>query len=127
MSGLLVASLAFGCSGDSKPEGLELTATRDTYPYDPAEAGPKGSGDLGQAENPLKAGTIVVAVCVDRPEAYQKDSNDKADAIRIKAGEFAGMLVPLQVYPNVDGKIGEEPVNVFILSPDEIRGEIDFC
>lgn len=127
ISGFLAASMTFGCTSDGKFESLTLTTDRETYPYDPAEAGPKGSGDLGQTDSPLKAGTKIVAECVSRSGTYQEDEYDKADVIRIKAGEFAGMLVPLQVYPAVEGEIAKEPVDVFGLSPNEIRDKLDFC
>jgi hypothetical protein len=126
ISGLLVAGLAVGCSGESTPhkaDQLKLTVERTTYPYDPAEAGPKGSGDLGQSETPLKLGSHVVADCIHIPES----KNPRAQAIKLAVGEFAGMLVPLQVYPVVNGEIANERVNVFNLSPDEIRDQLDFC
>lgn len=131
-SGLLVVGLTAGCAAETAPEKrseLQLMVKTKTFPYNPLEAGEKGSGDLGQAERQLQVGERVLADCISRPEAYVEDKYDKADAIRVKGGEFAGMLVPLQVYVPVKGmeQVRAEATPVFNFNPDKIRDKLDFC
>lgn len=123
-SGMLAASLTAGagCAAEqdmSFPAADQLTVAHSTYSYNPVEVGPKGSGELGTASQPLAAGEIVVAECVVRHEG---DTEGLADSIRIGEGEFKGNEVPLVVFESAD-----DPIDVFFFPPEYIRRNIGFC
>lgn len=131
----MAAALTFGvgCSDESGPEkteglpipedGLHLTVQYQAFPWDPEEAGPKGSGDLGQSEKPLKVGATVVAKCLAHRE---DDEKGLSDAVVLTGGEFDDQHVALQVYPQLNNQ-PEGPIPVFDLNPDEIRSKLERC
>lgn len=131
-TGLAIAGIAAGCGEQDRGQGggtpvtgnqetLTLTVEQEVHPYDPAKAGGKGSGDLGQSETPLYAGNRVVAECVSRAE---HDTGGLADAVQIRDGKFAGLLVPLQLS---NGASAEKTFPVFDQTPQEIRKNLEAC
>jgi len=126
--GVGVASLLAGCkdSGPEQGESLLLTVNHATPAYDPAEAGSKGSGDLGQSETSLQVGDIVLADCV---EHNPDDVSGLADAVRVKDGPYAGQTIPLIFSRPSD----ENPqataylLPIFDLSADQIREQLEYC
>jgi len=125
-----MASLLVGCKDShSSPEQghyLLLQVEQATYAYDPAEAGPRGSGDLGRSETKLRVGDFVLADCVIH---HTNDTENLSDAVRVADGVFADQQVPMEIYIPTESnpQATANLVPVFDESADDIRRQLENC
>lgn len=122
--GLTSALAITGCTGGegrtSKVETLPLIVQAETYAYDPAKAGPKGSGDLGQSSRALTVGEHVLASCLYHDP---HDVPGLSDAIKLADTDLVGQLVPLEVFDSGS----TTPIPVFNVSSQQIRDKLNLC